>query len=73
METSSCNYAQHLTYEVPDIRLGVARACVAGKVQNSRWVVLEGAQGASLSTKKNSKRLPRRWRPAWNASPIPTI
>jgi CRISP-associated protein Cas1 len=39
-------HAQHLAYEDPARRLAIARCCVAGKIQNSRQVLLRGARDA---------------------------
>lgn len=40
-------HAQHLAYESTEIRAGIARACVAGKIQNARQVVLKGARDST--------------------------
>ncbi|KOX12668.1 type I-C CRISPR-associated endonuclease Cas1c [Nocardiopsis sp. NRRL B-16309] len=40
-------HAQHLAHADPVARLGIAQACIAGKVQNSRQVVLRGARDAT--------------------------
>lgn len=39
-------HAQHLAYSDPVRRLGIARSCVAGKIQNSRQVLLRAARDA---------------------------
>ncbi|GAA4895750.1 type I-C CRISPR-associated endonuclease Cas1c [Streptomonospora salina] len=39
-------HAQHLAHADPVVRLPIARACVAGKIQNCRQVVLKGARDA---------------------------
>lgn len=40
-------HAQHLTHADADCRQEIARCCVAGKIQNSRQVLLRGARDAS--------------------------
>lgn len=40
-------HAQHLAHTDPDMRLGIAQSCIAGKIQNSRQVVLRGARDAT--------------------------
>lgn len=39
-------HAQHIAYEDPTVRLAIAQPCVAGKIQNSRQVILRGARDA---------------------------
>ncbi|MEW9532873.1 type I-C CRISPR-associated endonuclease Cas1c [Microbispora sp. NPDC049125] len=39
-------HAQHLAHASPEARLKIARCCVAGKLQNSRQVLLRGARDA---------------------------
>lgn len=39
-------HAQHLSYSDSTSRIAIARACAAGKIQNSRQVVLRGARDA---------------------------
>lgn len=40
-------HAQHLAHAEPSARLRIAQACIAGKIQNSRQVVLRGARDAT--------------------------
>lgn len=40
-------HAQHLAHTKPSARLRIAQACIAGKIQNSRQVVLRGARDAT--------------------------
>lgn len=40
-------HAQHLAHADPSARLRIAQACIAGKIQNSRQVVLRGARDAT--------------------------
>ncbi|NYI98243.1 CRISPR-associated protein Cas1 [Streptomonospora nanhaiensis] len=42
-------HAQHLAHADPATRLPIARACVAGKIQNSRQLVLKSARDATTS------------------------
>lgn len=39
-------HAQHLAHADPTQRLAIARCCVAGKIQNSRQMILRGARDA---------------------------
>jgi CRISPR-associated protein Cas1 len=43
-------HAQHLGHADPNVRLPIARACVAGKLQNSRQVLLRAARDATTDT-----------------------
>ncbi|SDQ60874.1 type I-C CRISPR-associated endonuclease Cas1c [Thermostaphylospora chromogena] len=43
-------HAQHLAHADPKIRLSIARACVAGKLQNCRQVLLRAARDATTDT-----------------------
>jgi CRISPR-associated protein Cas1 len=40
-------HAQHRTHADPDARLPIARAMVAGKIRNSRWILLRAARDAA--------------------------
>jgi CRISPR-associated protein Cas1 len=40
-------HAQHLAHADPGRRLAIARCCVAGKIQNSRQILLRGARDAN--------------------------
>jgi CRISPR-associated protein Cas1 len=40
-------HAQHLAHTDTPVRLGIARACVAAKIQNSRQILLKGARDAT--------------------------
>jgi CRISP-associated protein Cas1 len=40
-------HAQHLAHADPARRLSIARCCVAGKIQNSRQILLRGARDAA--------------------------
>lgn len=40
-------HAQHLAHADPEKRLAIAQACIAGKIQNSRQVVLRSARDAT--------------------------
>ena len=40
-------HAQHRAHDDPAARLGIARACVAGKLQNARQVILRAARDAT--------------------------
>ena len=42
-------HAQHLAHADPALRLAIARSCVAGKVQNSRQMLLRSARDADLA------------------------
>jgi CRISP-associated protein Cas1 len=42
-------HAQHLAHASPARRLAVARSCVAGKIQNSRQMLLRGARDADTA------------------------
>ena len=45
-------HAQHLAHADPARRLMIARCCVAGKIQNSRQVLLRGARDAAASRQR---------------------
>ncbi|MFC3996513.1 type I-C CRISPR-associated endonuclease Cas1c [Nocardiopsis sediminis] len=50
-------HAQHLTHTDRAARLEIARACVAGKVQNSRQVILKGARDVTGQRKNDLRTL----------------
>lgn len=50
-------HAQHLACADPARQLAIARCCVAGKVQNSRQVLLRGARDAETSSQREIRAL----------------
>jgi CRISPR-associated protein Cas1 len=50
-------HAQHLTHADPARRLAVARCCVAGKIQNSRQMLLRGARDAAPASQSALREL----------------
>lgn len=50
-------HAQHLAYASSDQRLAIARSCVAGKIQNSRQMLLRGARDASTARQNDLREL----------------
>ncbi|GAB3214003.1 CRISPR-associated protein, Cas1 family [Marinactinospora thermotolerans DSM 45154] len=40
-------HAQHLAHADPGVRVEIARACLAGKIQNSRQILLKGARDST--------------------------
>ncbi|MGW4421440.1 type I-C CRISPR-associated endonuclease Cas1c [Streptosporangium sp. NPDC004631] len=50
-------HAQHLAHAASDTRLQIARCCVAGKVQNSRQILLRGARDATGSLQTTLRAL----------------
>ena len=50
-------HAQHLAHADPARRLAIARCCVAGKVQNSRQMLLRSARDADLEPQAELRRI----------------
>lgn len=50
-------HAQHLAFADPTRRLEIARCCVAGKIQNSRQVLLRGARDAATNRRDQLRAL----------------
>jgi CRISP-associated protein Cas1 len=49
-------HAQHLTHANPEARLAIARSIIAGKIQNSRQILLKGARDAPTAATKSELR-----------------
>jgi CRISPR-associated protein Cas1 len=49
-------HAQHIAHADPQARLAIARACVAGKIQNSRQIILRGARDTDGSKQELRNR-----------------
>jgi CRISP-associated protein Cas1 len=50
-------HAQHLAHADPARRLAIARCCVAGKIQNSRQMILRGARDADSHRQAELRRI----------------
>ncbi|WP_406673697.1 type I-C CRISPR-associated endonuclease Cas1c [Nonomuraea sp. N2-4H] len=50
-------HAQHLAYADQAVRLGIAKNCVAGKLQNSRQLILRGARDATGDAQVTLRKL----------------
>ncbi|MFG2227724.1 type I-C CRISPR-associated endonuclease Cas1c [Streptomyces sp. NPDC048644] len=46
-------HAQHQMHDHPDVRLAIARNMVAGKIRNSRWILLRAARDAAPSPREH--------------------
>ncbi|WP_411140936.1 type I-C CRISPR-associated endonuclease Cas1c [Streptomyces sp. x-80] len=46
-------HAQHQMHDHPDIRLAIARNMVAGKIRNSRWILLRAARDAATTPREH--------------------
>jgi CRISPR-associated protein Cas1 len=50
-------HAQHLAYADPARRLMIARCCVAGKIQNSRQILLRSARDAEVAQQRDLREI----------------